>query len=196
MDGEGGTSTDYRAYLGNPAGAAIDVTASLTASNNTAPLFQSLFPPARFETAGSPGKAWVEVEIRQERDVVSWRLNGTLIGSRTNTSVFQKGKTMLGLMDTFSSIASPAQDAFVLFDNLRVEYLDETIRLLSASVTNGHMNLAFSAVPGQSYLIETSPDLVAWQESGGVLATNAPGSWTDSSPAQAQQFYRVRKAGP
>ena len=46
---------------------------------------------------------------------------GNLIAQRTNTSNFTNGTIMLGYMDLFSSIASPAADAFVLFDNVRVE---------------------------------------------------------------------------
>ncbi len=196
VDGEGGTTNDYRAYSGNPAGPSTDLTSSLIASNSAAPLFQSLFPPARFETAGSPGKGWVEVEIRQQGDVIYWLLNGTLIGQRANTTPFRSGAIMLGLMDAFSSIANPAQDAFVLFDNLRVEYLDETIRLLSATLLDGHMNLTFSAVPGQPYSVETSPNLEEWTDAATVSATNAPASWTDPAPVQTRSFYRVRKAGP
>ena len=127
-NGEGDTTTDYRAYLGNLSGAQTDLTplgsSGLTASNNTAGLYQDLFPASRFETAGSPGKNWIEVELRQANNVLCWILDGTVVAQRTNTSGFTSGNIMIGLMDPFSSIANPAADSFVLFDNLRVEDLD------------------------------------------------------------------------
>ncbi len=127
VDGEGGTSEDYRSYVGNLTGTEIDLTSAgtsgLTASNNTATIYQTLFPAARFETAGAPGKNWVEVELRQTNNWVFWILNGTIIAQRTNTSAFASGTIMLGYMDPFSSIASSTNDAFILFDNVRVENL-------------------------------------------------------------------------
>ena len=126
-DGEGGTSADYRAYVGNLSGTQIDLTAAgtsgLTASNNIATIYQSLFPSSRFETAGAPGKNWIEVELRQTNSIILWLLDGTVVAERTNTSGFSSGSIMLGFMDPFASIANPAQDAFVLFDNVRVEDL-------------------------------------------------------------------------
>ena len=127
VDGEGGTLEDYRAYLGNLSGTQIDLTAAgtsgLTASNNTATIYQNLFPASRFETAGAPGKNWVEVELRQTNNIILWILDGTVVAQRTNTSVFTSGNIMIGYMDPYASIANPAEDAFVLFDNLRVEDL-------------------------------------------------------------------------
>lgn len=128
MDGEGGSSTtDYRAYVGNLSGTEIDLaaagTSGLIASNHTAAIYQNLFPSTRFETAGAPGKNWVEVELRQTNNVLVWILDGRVVAQRTNTSVFTSGDIMIGYMDPFASIANPAADAFVLFDNLRVEDL-------------------------------------------------------------------------
>ncbi len=127
MDGEGGTSADYRAYLGNLSGTNIDLTAAgtsgLTASNSIAAIYQNLFPSARFETVGAPGKHWLEVEVRQTNSTILWLLDGAVVAQRTNTSAFTSGNIMLGFMDPYASIANPAKDAFVLLDNVRVENL-------------------------------------------------------------------------
>ena len=127
LDGEGGTSADYTAYLGDLSGTQIDLTAAgasgLTASNNTASIYLDLFPASRFETAGAPGKNWIEVEVRQTNNIIFWILDGTVAAQRTNTSDYTSGNIMLGFMDIFPSIPKPAKDAFVLFDNLRVEDL-------------------------------------------------------------------------
>lgn len=130
--GEGGTSAgdDYRAYVGNLAGtpsslgtAAGGFTAAGAGSrNNSDAYFLSLFPSPTYETPGVPGKKWVQVEVSQDTNsVLTWKINGSLIAQRTNTSAFTSGNVMVGYMDAFPSIAVPASDAFVLFDNVRVE---------------------------------------------------------------------------
>lgn len=289
VDGEGGTSTDYRAYLGNLTGAAADLTAGgtggLTASNNTASIYQSLFPASRFETAGAPGKNWVEIELRQTNNNVLWIADGTVIAQRTNTSVFASGTIMLGYMDPFNSIASPANDAFVLFDNVRVEDLSAPalqppaialqpasqnvtsgtnvtftvgvtgsaplsyqwrrggtnmvgatssslllanvqvaaagtydvvvsnpagiatsgraglavnappVRFQSAEVLpNGQVELIFSGVPGQDYIVEASTNLFLWRPISVVTGTSGPLSFIDPEATNfSWRFYRVHQ---
>jgi hypothetical protein len=130
LDGEGGTSDDYRAYVGNSTGSPTLLSfansgfsaSGASGPNNSDPVWQNLFPAPTYESPGAPGKHWVEVELRQDtNNVVTWRINGHLIAQRVNTSPFTNGNVMLGYMDLFTSIASPAEDAFVLFDNVRVE---------------------------------------------------------------------------
>ena len=132
VDGEGGDSAsrDYRAYEGSasarPTLLSIAATgfgfSGASSANNTDPYFTSIFPSPNYETAGAPGKQWVQVEISQDQNnVVTWKINGNPIAQRANTSLFTNGNIMIGYMDTFNSIASPANDAFVLFDNVRVE---------------------------------------------------------------------------
>ncbi|MFN7138115.1 MAG: immunoglobulin domain-containing protein [Limisphaerales bacterium] len=132
VHGEGGGTGDYRVYVGNPSGrptylafSASGLAASgASTSENSDPVFQSIFPSGTYETPGSPGKRWVEVEISQTtNNVITWKMNGNLIAQRTNTSAFTNGTIMLGYMDLFASIANPAADAFVIFDNVRVETL-------------------------------------------------------------------------
>ncbi len=193
--GEGGDTRDYRAYQGNPAGIQIDQTATLSASNHTAAIYQTLFPTGRFETAGAPGKNWVEVEIRQTNNVVTWIMDGTTVAQRTNTSVFTNGTVMLGLMDTFNSIASPARDSFVLFDNVRVESLDpqpvgfESITLLPG----GQVSLVLTGKPGDSFTLEASTSLGAWQALTTLSGGNGTTNFIDSNaPAIPKRFYRTR----
>lgn len=197
LSGEGGDTRDYRAYEGNPAGAPTDLTATLGASNHTAAIYQNLFPATRFETPGAPGKNWVQVEIRYAQGVVTWLLDGVVVAQRTNTSAFTRGTVMIGLMDTFSSIANPARDAFVLVDNLRVERLGPTpFGFESLTPQNGHMSLVLTGAAGATYALEAATNLnpPLWQTLATVSGGNGRATFVDSNvTGTPQRFYRLRQ---
>src|SRR5258706_7644852 len=190
VDGEGGDTTsgrDYRAYEGNPSArpslltfSASGFSASGAASaNNTDPYFQSLFPSPTYETPGAPGKHWVAVEVSQDaNNVVTWRMNGNLIAQRVNTSQFTNGTIMIGFMDVFNSIASPAADAFVIFDNVRVEV---TTPLTSPAITAQPQNV--SVYPGQDAAFSvaangSAPLSFQWQFNGAAIPGETNNSYT------------------
>lgn len=199
-DGEGGEIKDYRAYAGNLTGTQTDLvgagTSGLTASNNTASIYQNIFPTSRFETAGSPGKNWVEVEVRYTNNIVMWLLDGTLIGQRSNATTFTNGTIMIGLMDVFNSIAAPARDSFALFDNLRVENLSPPpIRFASATrMPGGVLALLLTNAPGDNFWLDASTNLSAWQPIAFVSASNSSFRLTDSNaPGFSSRYYRARR---
>jgi hypothetical protein len=200
MDGEGGESKDYRAYAGNAAGPPIDLLASggsgMSASNNTALLFSGLFPNTRFETTGAPGKNWVQLELRQTNGTVSWLLDDTIIAQRVNTSAFVSGHPMLGLMDVFPSIANPAADSFVLFDNFRVEDLGPGVRFIEVkTLPDGYIQLTASAVPGQRYSLLESSNLKDWSVVESRTAAIGPLVFVEPATGQAK-FFRLRTDPP
>ena len=201
VDGEGGETLnhrDYRAYLGNLNGTQTELigtaASGLSASNNIAGLFPALFPSPRFETAGAPGKNWVEVELRQTNNIVLWIMDGTVVAQRTNASSFRSGTIMLGFMDTFNSIASPARDAFVLFDNVRVENLAPPLGLTDITpLPNGSVSLVITGAFGDHFMIEAATNLTSWQTLAALVATNAPVTFTDTNAANhPYRFYRAR----
>jgi hypothetical protein len=134
--------------------------------------------------------------VRQTNNVIVWLLDGTVIAQRTNASSFKAGNLMLGYMDPFSSIASAPQDAFVLFDNVRVEDLSDRFRFLSVNIlTNGAVRMVFSATPGQTYTVEASTNLSAWTPFQTVYCTNGPLSVIDATaPNFNRRFYRVHES--
>lgn len=79
--------------------------------------YQSLFPAPQI-TPGTPGKSWVTVEIEQLDGVTTWSMNGTPIASRA--SITTSGHAFIGYMDAFNSLASPAADNFIIYDNFEV----------------------------------------------------------------------------
>ncbi|MEK7675761.1 MAG: Calx-beta domain-containing protein, partial [Verrucomicrobiota bacterium] len=168
--GEAGDNPDYRAFVGDTATPAIplrDVAGGfldrdgdgLPEENVVDPQpgtfpFRLIFPSPPHETPGAPGKQWVQVEVRQRTNdtgtpVVTWLMNGYVIAEHSQAAeptINQlSGNVMMGYMDIFNSIASPREDNFVLFDNLRVVSLDtEPIRPLVSIVATD----ATGAEPG------------------------------------------------
>lgn len=125
VDGEGGAADDYRAYQGPTEyaiGSGVYVPKTL---NNTDTMYLAMFPSTLYETAGVPGKQWVEVDIRQTGSALEWRINGVKLASIANPTV-TAGNVMLGYMDPYASIASPAADNFIIYDNVRVVQLAES----------------------------------------------------------------------
>ena len=197
--GEGGDSRDYRSYVGDLSGTQTELTSlaasGLVGANHTLAAFQNLFPATRFETAGAPGKNWVEVELRQTNNIVVWLMDRTVIAQRTNTSTFTSGNIMLGLMDVFPSIANPARNCFALFDNVRVENLAPTI-YFDAIVRqpNGHVSVSISSALGDGFWLETSTNLSSWQPLASLIATNQPLLFTDTNaPSNTLRYYRARR---
>ncbi|MBA4146839.1 MAG: M28 family peptidase [Verrucomicrobia bacterium] len=205
FNGEGGVTDDYLAYAGNAA--SIPTKLSFAASglvgvNNTHAFFQTIFPASQFETAGTPGKRWVEVELSQDvNNIVALRMNGHLVALRTNSSPFIAGTVMLGYMDLFASIATPAADAFVIFDNARVE----ATQPVSAPIINGfgispggEFQLQFSGVAGGTYsVLSTTNNLetpIDWTVVG-TATEQSPGQFEFIAPdiGTTQRYFRLRQ---
>ena len=199
VDGEGGSSSDYLAYVGNPSGnptllplASSGFTANGAQGVDDGDLFyQGLFPAGLYETAGAPGKRWVRAEISQVDGIMTWKLGGVVVAQRTNTSAFTSGTPMIGYMDTFTSIASPAADNFLLVDNLQVltEVVPPVLLTQPQSiVVNAGANAAFSVIASG-----TAPFVAHWRLNGGTVSTgsNLQLQLTNVSFAQAGNYSLV-----
>jgi hypothetical protein len=185
MDGEGGTTTDYRAYVGSTGGSPTGLSfansgfsaSGASSAGNSDAAWLAIFPPPTYESPGAPGKRWVQVELSQDaNNVLTWRMNGHLIAQRVNTSVFTNGNTMIGFMDLFTSIASPAADAFVLFDNVRVEV---PAAITGPTITAGPQNVAVYPEGEATFSVAASgsaPLTYQWRFNG----ANLPGATSNS----------------
>lgn len=201
-DGDGDTTRDYRAYVGNPAGNQTELTtpatSGLTTSDSASGIYPALFPATRFESVGSPGKNWVAVEVIQTNNNLIWKLDGTVVAQRTNTSSFTNGNIMIGLMDAFSSLASPAKDSFVIFDNVRVENLSGLRFNDSARLPDGRFQVNLLGVSGENYLIEASTNFLNWDFLSLLPGSNGTSVFIDEeAPNFPFRFYRAsRQAVP
>jgi hypothetical protein len=166
VTGEGGAARDWRSYVGDAvfpglplelqgvSGGFFDrdfdtvVEQEVFTEPDSAPL-RLMFPKPTYETAGVPGKQWIQVEVRQRTNnvagnqvhEVTWLMNGQIIATNTFDAFLQtNGNIMVGAMDPFASIASPAADNFVIFDNVRVVDLTgvaapETLTIVATTPT-------------------------------------------------------------
>ena len=117
--GEGGAARDYRAYVGATEQTVASGTYVAGSQDHFVTFYQTLFPTPPYETTGVPGKHWVEVEISQINGVTEWRLNGVKVAGHT-LATYTSGNVMIGYMDTFTSLAVPPEDNYVVYDNIRV----------------------------------------------------------------------------
>jgi len=191
-DGDGGAVVDYLAYLGNLSGTQTELlgtaASGLSQSNHTTSIYTTLFPSPPSETVGTPGKTWAQYEIDQTNGTLIWKINGTTIAQRANTSSFTSGDIMLGLMDIFPSIANPASQCYVLYDNVRVENLSAAPTVapgtvaVSPAVTNVN--------PGRSATFSvtangTSPFSYQWFYNGAALSGQTTSTLTVASVQQS-----------
>jgi hypothetical protein len=132
MSAEGGSSStssssrDYSVFRGGGTATPVLMTGAAL-FGPTPPLganfdnadagFAALFP----SSAGTPGNMWVQGEVRQETNVVTWLLNNTIVAQYTNTFAYGSGDILLGYNDIFASIGDP--NSFVIFDNIKVTSL-------------------------------------------------------------------------
>jgi len=128
MTGEGGSSSDFRHFTPGvtsvPSGDASYLN-DLNTTNATGDTYQAIFAGGDFP--GSPGNRWTTVSIEVDPQNVTYFLDGVPI-IRTPTEA-SAGQVSLAYNDVFSSIASPFQSQFVLYDNLNVESIPEPASL-------------------------------------------------------------------
>ena len=167
----------------------------IATTDNTNGIYPALFPTNRFETIGAPGKNWVAGEINQTNGVVTWKLDGTIIAQRANGSSFTSGDVMLGYMDVFTSIASPTNDAYVIFDNMRVEDWSSA-PLQTATITSQPTNLVVYIGGNATFGVTaggSSPFTYQWSCNGTNIAgaTNNSLSLTNVQPSKAGSYAVV-----
>jgi hypothetical protein len=177
VDGEGQSGgTDYRAYAGAGAAAPTQLTfanSGLAANgakldHRSDPFFMRMFPEPAYENAGAPGKHWVQVEVIQLGNVITWQLNGVVFAQRTNTTSYTSGAPMIGYMDPFSSIANPPQDNFIIFDNVRV-----MVPAVAPAITAQPQPLSLKAGSNATFTVTatgTAPLAYQWRFNAGPIA--------------------------
>jgi hypothetical protein len=201
-DGDGGTSRDYRAYRGNTSGTQTELigtaASGLTFSNHAATVYQNTFRVPPYESAGSPGKGWVSVEVDQTNNNLVVLMNGTIIAQRANTSAFTNGTIMLGLMDVFPSLASPVADSYIIFDNVTVEDLNTATATPAqfqdiAINRDNTLNMTWTITPSATYTLQYKTNLndATWTVLGTYNSPTPTLSFTNVPLLDPQAFYQL-----
>ena len=139
--GEGGAGGDYRVYYTDPsddgsqypkanavwaAGGNMPDGDGNEPDNNLHDYYDDpttgIFSSPPFETAGAPGKQWVQVRVEQVGNAVSTFMNGFPISTLTLAEVADgNGNAYLSYADIFTgSVPDDLPQSFVVFDNLSV----------------------------------------------------------------------------
>ncbi len=126
------------------------------------------------------------------------------VGRNIDNTVASGGQWFFdGLMDDFALWSRPLSQAEV-FELHRTGAAGQplgapspqaplSVTQVTRSPVNGDVSLTWTSVPGVTYRLESSEDLVGWQLRGTVSATAAESTLTDTSlkPAGGARFYRI-----
>lgn len=168
--------------------------ASTLTSVYKAPPYALAGAPSNLSSSSTP--SWADVEISQVGNLVTLKINRTVIFSYTNTTAFTSGNVMLGHCDAYDSVG--ASDGGVIYDNLRV------IRLAASAVAANitgivpvgapatSYNINYSGGTGTQFVLVTSHNVNAPLSGWTRVATNYTGSGTFSVSAGTQGFYRIK----
>jgi hypothetical protein len=218
VDGDGGVSAssgaerDFSIFSGAGAAAPTLQLVGNTTFGPAAPLsttfdnaatgFMSLFPSeffpdANFATpAGAAGMRWISVEVRQEANLITWLMNGTLIAQFTNPTAYTNGTILLGYNDNFDSLGNT--NNYAIFDDVQVvPIVLAPVQIQSPQLAGTNFSFSFATDLYESYTVQWTTNLLSgnWTSltsySGAGNTTNIviPLPTSLSSP----QFFRVSR---
>jgi hypothetical protein len=153
-------------------------------------------------TVVNPTPTWVEVEIGQVGNKVTWKINNTeilsFVNTNANTSAYDQGKIMLGYNDPWDDVANGSAnsgEACVIYDNVRVVSLGSTTGPTITATLNGTtLNLTFPTEAGVNYTVEWKNDLgsAAWNSLSTTPGTGSTVTVQADTQPDPYRFYRVR----
>jgi hypothetical protein len=169
--------------------------------NVTSIPFEPIFTQPPYTFAGAPSGVWVDVEISQVDNLITWKINNTTIIQRTNVYGFTSGNIMLGYNDQFASIGS-SQNA-VIYDNVRVVVLPGTEviqpRITQTRKVNNVIEIVFTAGAESPtrFTLESSTTLNGpfTTDSGSTIEAISETVFRATSPNTGNEtrFYRIRR---
>jgi len=206
-DSTASTVQDYAVFRGGGTGSPVWMRTNNTTFgpapllgpnfDNYQPGFVNLFPSQTFGAFGStpPGSAglrWINGEIRQSKNLITWLLNGTIVAQYTNSFAYTNGNIMLGYNDVFSSIGD--SNCFVVLDNIRVEpFVPAPVLMFSPRAIADNFEFSFTSAWGENYLVQKSPLL---SPADWVTYTNISGNGAEITVSvplgqSGENYFRV-----
>jgi photosystem II stability/assembly factor-like uncharacterized protein len=216
MDGDGGSSSvsssarDYSVFHGDGAGnvpvlmtSGFGPTTPLGANFDNADAgFVALFPSQTFTNigatpAGTAAMRWLNVEVRQENNLITWLLNNVAVAQFTNTFGYTNGTILIGYNDTFSSIGDT--NNFAIIDNVRVEgIVFGPVKISSPQLAVTNFIFSFATDAYESYTVQWTTNLLSpnWTSYTNFTGSGGTNSLTIPLPPNnfSAQYFRV--SGP
>jgi hypothetical protein len=144
---------------------------------------------------GYPAPFWTDVELSQIGNVVTLKIDHSVILSYTNTVTANSGNIMIGHDDAYDSIFD---GTWVIIDNLRVISL--AVPVIAKVVLNGgNAEITFTAnsgdVPAQFVLQQSTPLVTgAYADTTSAITSLGGGAFKAVKAAGASStFYRIRR---
>jgi hypothetical protein len=159
-------------------------------------LFPSKLMPGIGNTpAGSAGLGWVNGEVRQVNNLITYLLNGTAVAQYTNTSTYTNGTILIGYNDNFVSISDT--NSFAVFDNIRVEpIVIGPVTLLSPQVAGNNFSFSFATDLYESYTVQKTTNLIAptWLAYTNIMGNGSATITIPLTPGNSSaQYFRVSR---
>jgi hypothetical protein len=170
-------------------------------TNRSAASVAALLSAPPYALAGSPGnrsasgtKTWAEMELSQINNVITLKVNNSVVYSFANPSGFTSGDIMIGHNDSADSIGSV--NNFVIFDNVRVVTFDT--RITSVQLLDGNQVQIDFIAPGQAsdFHLESTPGFspASWnEENAAVISAQPTGFRAVVARNGDARFYRIRR---
>jgi hypothetical protein len=150
--------------------------------------------PANLPFSATP--SWADVEISQIGNVVTLKINNTVIFGYTNTTAYTSGNIMLGYTDAYDSIGSG--EAGVIYDNVRVIDLNRPI-ITSIQKAGTNVVIGFTWAlddPTGAFRLQKAPAVAGtYTDDGTATITKlSPGVYEASTPFTGTNvFFRIKR---
>jgi hypothetical protein len=170
--GGGGANTDYGAWSGPTWTNSVGVVGPTNLINKLASTTRQIFKKPPFDagpalggsmanTVINPTPTWVQVEVSQIGNLITWKVNNTVIFSYPNTNLvagsYTNGTIMLGYTDPWDDLgngSATSGEAGVIYDNVRVVSLSppsittQPSSIVAAAGTTTNLSVVATTVTG------------------------------------------------
>ncbi|MEO7299310.1 MAG: Calx-beta domain-containing protein [Verrucomicrobiota bacterium] len=199
VEADGGGNGDY-AMFSSPT---VANNPTVLATTNAAP-FAAVFKSPPWAVAGvaanftnSTTPIWADVEVSLLNNMVTLKINNTVILQRSNTTSYASGNIMLGYDDAFDSIGPGGST--VIYDNVRVVRLTAVIRpiITSIQLINGgtQVQIDFTGGVSDSFSLVSSGDVAAvpYTATGATITSTGVGTYRAvTSVNGSTRFYQIK----
>jgi hypothetical protein len=139
---------------------------------------------------------WADVEVSQIGNIITLKINNSVIFSYENATPYENGNVMIGYNDAYDSIGIPS--SYVVIDNLRVVSL-AGLQISSGSYQDLGANVQFDFTldlndSPASFQIQSAATVAGpYTDAGATIVQVSPGTYRATVPKTGGvQFYRVR----